>query len=206
MVRWKVKLRGSHAPSERSAWTRAVRASPPRAGSSVSSFLLFVAAILIILAAAFLAGFRVNLTGSIPLGVYRLETGPVARGSTVLACLPRATAAFARARGYLPRGVCDDGSAPVGKTVAAVGGDTIGIRPDGITVNGLAIPNSRALVRDSHGRGLPSYPVGEYLVGPTEIWLISSFSAGGFDSRYFGPVSRGRVLARIRRMCCFVAR
>ena len=179
----------------------------PRASHSLAGWLLLPPVIVVIgLGAAYFVGLRVNLSGSMPLGVYRLESGSVTRGSIVLACLPPAPAAFARARGYVPRGVCGDGSAPVGKTVVAIGGDTITVRSDAIIVNGRAVPNSRALDRDSHNRVLRAYPVGEYLVAPTDIWLISSFSSGSFDSRYFGPVPVSLILARARRICCTAIR
>src|SRR4051812_7287753 len=79
----------------------------------------------VIASVAYLAGVRLNMTGSIPPGLYRVTRGPVTRGNTVLACLPSKVAAFARARGYVPPGSCADGSAPVGKIVAAITGDTV---------------------------------------------------------------------------------
>ena len=202
MRRWRVDVRSAHAQVARVSWLRAAGPSSCPSRSVASAFLLAPVTILIAVGTAYCVGLRVNLSGSIPTGVYRLESGSVTRGSIVLACLPPKTAAFARARGYVPRGACGDGSAPVGKTVAAVAGDTVTVRPDAITVNGRVIPNSRALARDSDNRVLRAYPVGEYVVAPTDIWLISSFSGGSFDSRYFGPVPVGRVLARIRRISC----
>jgi conjugative transfer signal peptidase TraF len=204
MRRWRVDIRDAPSPGVRTPWLRLADTShsPPR--SVVRSLLTIPSAVLIGLAAAYLMGLRINLSGSIPLGVYRVERGPVSRGSTVLVCLSPATAAIARARGYLPRGVCDDGSAPLGKPVIAIDGDTITVRPDAITVNGRVVPNSRPLTRDSLGRVLLSYPLGQYLVGPDDIWIVSSYSSRSFDSRYFGPVPVNRVLARIRRICCSI--
>jgi type IV secretory pathway protease TraF len=60
-------------------------------------------------AAAFTGGYRLNLTPSEPLGLWRIEKlqRPVAIGDLVFLCPPM-TAVFAEARrrGYLRRGLC----------------------------------------------------------------------------------------------------
>ena len=152
---------------------------------------------------AYSIGLRVNISGSIPPGLYRLERGPVSRGVVVLACLPAPIAALARARGYLHHGSCADGSAPVGKAVAAISGDTVIVRPALIQVNGRAVPNSRALALDTRGRRLVAYPSGCYVVRPGDVWLLSPYSSGSFDSRYFGPVPVRLIVGRLERLVSF---
>lgn len=147
---------------------------------------------------AYIAGVRMNLSGSIPPGLYQIAGGPVARGAIVLVCLPPPTAAFARVRGYVPSGSCADGSAPIGKTVAASHGDTVDVAPNGIAVNGHGLLNSRPLGVDSQNRPLRPFAPGRYVVGQDEVWLVSSYSARSFDSRYFGPVKIARIVARVR--------
>jgi conjugative transfer signal peptidase TraF len=149
---------------------------------------------------AFALGLRLNLSGSIPPGLYRLERGPVARGVIVLACLPAPLVAFARARGYIHGGSCADGSEPVGKAVAALPGDTVVVRSDAIAVNGRAVPHSRPLSYDSRRRALTAYPLGSYVVRSDEVWLLSPYSAASFDSRYFGPIPLRGVVGRIKRL------
>src|SRR2546425_13272338 len=74
-----------------------------------------------LLAAGWLAGLRLNLTGSLPVGLYLASRAVPARGAIVLACLPPRVAAFARDRGEVPRGGgCPRGVLPGGK--AGVGG------------------------------------------------------------------------------------
>lgn len=160
----------------------------------------FAFAMLLVAFAVYVVGFRFNLSGSIPIGLYRVIKAPIRRGSVVLACLPATTAALARSRGYIAKGSCDDGSAPIGKTVAAMSGDTVMLRRQFISVNGKVLKNSRSLTRDSRYRSLPSIPEGSYIVRPGELWLISSYSGASFDSRYFGPVPTTRVVARISRV------
>src|SRR2546422_1320284 len=79
----------------------------------------------VLLAAGWIAGLRLNLTGSLPVGLYLAAGAAPARGALVLVCLPPEVAAFARARGYVPRGgACPGGLVPVGKPVLAIGGGT----------------------------------------------------------------------------------
>ncbi len=155
----------------------------------------------VLLATAWLVGLRLNLTSSLPIGVYLASGSAPVRGTLVLACLPPRVAAFARARGYVPRGgECPGGTVPVGKPVAAVKGDTVTVTPSGLFVNSVTVPNSEPLRSDRKGRPLPRLAAGRYVVGPGEFWVLSSYSRLSFDSRYFGAVSVGQVRARLWRL------
>lgn len=79
------------------------------------------------------------------------------------------------------------------KPVAAVEGDCVAISAQGIAVNGVLIPNSRALTIDTMGRPLKPMENGFYTVKPGTIWLISSHDHS-FDSRYFGPLPSANIL------------
>ncbi len=154
-----------------------------------------------LVAAAWLLGLRLNLTGSLPVGLYMEERGAPGRGALVLVCLPPQVAAFARARGYVPRGrACPAGVVPIGKRVLAVAGDTVTVTPTGVLVNGAPVPNSQALSTDRKGRALPRLAVGRYLVGQDDLWVVSSYSRLSFDSRYFGAVKVSEVRARLRSL------
>ncbi|HWG35195.1 MAG TPA: conjugative transfer signal peptidase TraF [Gemmatimonadaceae bacterium] len=146
------------------------------------------------------AGIRINLTDSIPRGLYRVVNRPFARGSIVLVCLPKPAADLGRARGYIPSGACDDGSAPVGKPVVATQGDTVQVFDRGVVINGTFLSNSAPLERDSDGRPLPRLPMALHILTPDEIWLLSSHSARSYDSRYFGAVASSRVVAQIEAL------
>ena len=144
---------------------------------------------------------RFNITGSIPVGVYRVldDTVPVRSGDVVLACLPESVARLAHDRGYVPRGgSCPENLVPIGKLVMALAGDTVVVSGDGLRVNGRFVQNSRALTRDAEGRALRGIPSGEYPVSTDEAWLIGA-SPRSFDCRYFGPVPIKNVIARLAR-------
>ena len=152
----------------------------------------------ILAATGYALGVRLNMTGSIPPGLYKQSRGPIVRGAIVLACLPPNAAAFARARGYVPGGSCGDGSAPVGKLVAAVPGDTVAVTAAGIDVNGRHLQNTAPLRTDAKNRPLPAVRVDDYVVPAGELWLASTYSARSFDSRYFGGIPLTAVVARVR--------
>ncbi|MGH7619766.1 MAG: conjugative transfer signal peptidase TraF [Gemmatimonadaceae bacterium] len=143
-------------------------------------------------------GIRLNLSASIPPGLYRIAAGSIGTGTVVMVCLPSHISAFARSRGFVPNGSCADGSAPIGKTVAATAGDVVDVSTMGIVVNGRALRNSRPLMFDSEHRPLVPFTPGHYVVRRNDVWLVSTYSSHSFDSRYFGPVHTSSIVARVR--------
>jgi conjugative transfer signal peptidase TraF len=148
--------------------------------------------------ATYVTGFRLNLSASIPPGLYRVTKDSIVRGSLVLVCLPSALSAFARSREYIGAGSCADGNEPIGKVVAAASGDTVDVTANGLFVNGDQFSNTRPLGSDSRGRGLPHMASGRYIAQTGQIWLVSSYSVRSFDSRYFGPVPVDRIVSSMR--------
>lgn len=110
--------------------------------------------LVLVAAGAWMTGLRFNLSSSMPVGFYVVRPGKLSRGSIVLACLPPNLAGFARARGYVPRGVCPGGASPLGKLVLALSGDTVTVSAEGLSVNGTLVRDSRARARDGQGRSL----------------------------------------------------
>lgn len=156
-------------------------------------------ALLLLLGVCTFNGLRLNLSGSMPVGLYMVVREPPVRGSIVLACLPMDVAQLAMARSYVPRGgSCPGGAIPVGKPVLAVPGDTVLVSTAGLILNGAPVPNSRALTVDRMGRRLPCLAPGQRTVGSDELWLVSAYTQNSFDSRYFGPVALRDVRAHVR--------
>jgi conjugative transfer signal peptidase TraF len=145
-------------------------------------------------------GYRINWTPSLPVGIWKVAalTGPVQRGQIVSIC-PTDTTIFqlALARHYLSWGLCPGGYASLLKPVAAVAGDQVAISGQGIAINGVLVPNSQPLTKDSMGRPLIPVRAGLYIVRPGTVWLVSS-RAQSFDSRYFGPLPAANILGRAR--------
>lgn len=144
-------------------------------------------------AAAIVGGFRINLTPSEPLGLWRIVAldRPVSLGDLVFICPPQTTAMReARERGYLHSGSCPGGVAPLIKRVVAVAGQHVEI--DGhVTIDGRAIASSNLAERDGIGRPMKPFPGG--IVPDDSVFLHSPFR-GSYDSRYFGPLPATGIL------------
>ena len=136
------------------------------------------------------AGFRMNTTGSLPMGIYKLKAGTPTRGDVVLICTPKGIPRdTARTRGYLSPSLGCGGTQSLLKPVAAIAGDRVALDGRGFTVNGTLLPNSAPLAKDGMGRPMPTdgrTPL--HTVPPGKLWLISTFSPHSYDSRYFGRV------------------
>jgi conjugative transfer signal peptidase TraF len=133
---------------------------------------------------------RLNLTGSMPVGLWRIE--PVirapAKGQVVSVCLSDKEARFALDRGYIAAGECPLNAEPLIKPVVATAGDAVSVSPFGIAVNGREIEGTALRPVDTAGRPLHAVPTGSYQVKSGEVWLASAHDPRSFDSRYFGPV------------------
>src|SRR5688572_30773362 len=82
------------------------------------------------------AGFRLNVSGSLPVGIYRVvdDTRVVERGSIVVVCLSERWSRFAAERGILGPGRCPGGSYGLGKVVVAIEGDLVTLSQDRLLV------------------------------------------------------------------------
>ena len=127
-----------------------------------------------------------NASPSVPLGLYRINPGPVRRSDLVLIRLPPDVAELAARRNYLPR------SAYLIKFVSAVAGDPVCRLGDRILVRGVFA--ARALTRDSLGRPMPSWQ-GCRRLASGDLFLLAD-NQQSFDSRYFGVVSASEVVGR----------
>lgn len=138
-------------------------------------------------------GLRLNLSGSMPRGLYRIS--PVDTGTAILC--PAAEFAFAGPALYRTFGDCQDHYEPLLKHVIARPGDRVTTSPRGISVNGRAIPLTAPQQADSGGNPLTPWPAGEWSVPPGYVWVASE-SPRGWDSRYFGPLPAAAIRAWVR--------
>ena len=136
---------------------------------------------------AWTAGIRINLSSSLPLGLYRITAD--VHTPLVEFCPPEPYGSVAALRGFRSAGNCPDGASPLMKPVIASAGDLVDVsNAAGIAVNGSTLPNTTAKTKDSHGRPLSPFPSGRYRVQQGSVWVASSYNPWSFDSRYFGPV------------------
>jgi conjugative transfer signal peptidase TraF len=140
------------------------------------------------------SGLRINGTHSEPVGIYWAVGKELDKGDIVFA-LPPAEPVFALAkeRGYLGPGPSPAGTSGLIKQVAALAGDLVTIKDDGVWVNGHLLENSAPRPADEAGRPLWPYYLNDYTLGADEVLLMSDYSPASFDGRYFGPLKRTSI-------------
>lgn len=127
-----------------------------------------------------------NASASAPIGLYRLDpAAPITLGVRVAyRPTPDQARLFAQRR-YLPDGL------PLLKPVAAVSPSVVCRTGDAVSIDGRTLALARR--RDRAGRALPTWSGCRRLV-PDTVLLLAVETPDSLDSRYFGPVSRGRIL------------
>ncbi len=152
------------------------------------------AVVLLLGAAALLAGARINTTRSIPVGLYWASDDPVSKGSLVMFCPPNVNVIrAARARGYIGAGFCPGGYGYMMKRVLAAENDLVDIDKEGVHVNGTLLPFSVPISHDAHGRILPAYRALASRMNKHQVLLMADANPLSFDGRYFGPVQRSSI-------------
>jgi conjugative transfer signal peptidase TraF len=140
-----------------------------------------------------MAGYRVNLTPSEPIGLWRIVAldRPAAVGDLVFVCPPQTgLMQTARDRGYLRGGLCPGGYAPLIKIIVATEGASLTIGR-AVAIDGRTLAGSVLKTSDGEGRSLAAFTGG--IVPTGEIFVHSPFPAS-FDSRYFGPIPTAGIL------------
>jgi len=156
-------------------------------------------AVLVLSAACYAAGARINTTKSTPLGLYWTTRAPVEKGAYVLWCPPKADVFDdAKERGYIGAGFCEGGYGYMMKRVLATKNDTLTVTDEGVQVNGERLPLSKPIKADPAGRSLPCFQADHYRLGDSEVLLMSDVSGTSFDGRYFGPIHLSQVKSVIR--------
>ena len=120
-----------------------------------------------------------NLTTSVPIGPYVIDTGVPKLDDYVLIRLPAVAAELANKRGYLPAGIA------LLKQVSAAQDDRVCRIGQQIVINGFA--RARASLTDLLGRPMPVWS-GCHRLNAGDVFLLGG-GPDSFDSRYFGPVS-----------------
>jgi conjugative transfer signal peptidase TraF len=169
-----------------------LRLSPTHSKNFVARYVLFALGITLISFTAYGAGYRINLSPSVPRGLWKVDKQPNQPQRGGYAIVPMSDAGeedknpgyrLAAERGYLVS------PTPMLKRIVAVEGDFVSYDEyeRAVTVNGGYVLMTEILSRDTDGRPMPSAPFPVWLM-ERQVWL-SSENIRGYDSRYFGPVS-----------------
>jgi conjugative transfer signal peptidase TraF len=135
-------------------------------------------------------GYRVNVSPSVPVGLYRRMPlpDPVERGMLVILPVPASVLPWHRPK--LPSFLRP---VPLLKPIAAVAGDEVCVREDGVWVLDQWYG---PVLNEAHGLPLPHpLPYGCATLGAGEVFVATATNRS-LDSRYFGPVSMQTLSAR----------
>ncbi len=149
-------------------------------------------AMAVLAGSGWVAGVRVNLTPSEPVGLWRVRRGAPRRGDYIGFCAP------VRKYPFLEAGSCPNGVMPFLKEIVGVPGDSIVETDQGVVIDGRRLPRSRPLPRARDGVALPRWR-GRLTLPPGEYWTYGGGDPElSFDSRYFGPLPRARIRFVVR--------
>lgn len=175
-----------------------------RSSGARRSAVLPVAGSLALAGASLLAaaGGRICLSPSAPAGLYLPTAEPLAARTWVQLCLPEPIVSFGRERGYHPDGwppaSCPDGSAAVLKRIAALPGDLVEVREEGLAVNGRLLAGTGPQPLDSDHRPLPWLAGLRQRVPHGRCWVYSDTVPNSWDSRYYGPIPLTSIVTAMR--------
>ena len=128
----------------------------------------------------------INVSASIPYGVYKRVDKYPQKDDYILFCLKDKLAKLSVERRYTTTGNCPFQSAPIGKKVVATQGDLVKISKEGIEVNGMLLSKTRPSTYDLLERKMPEYSMHRYL--DNNEYIVASTKENSYDSRYFGIV------------------
>lgn len=135
-------------------------------------------------------GFRINLTDSMPHGIYQIVPGKPMRGDLITFSLAEDNPYFqiSLERHYLGM----NGNRPLLKTLAGLPGDSIEFSAKGISINSELLPHTQTKDSDRYGRQLPIF-LNSTVIPSAKGLALSTYTENSFDSRYFGLVDLNQV-------------
>ena len=159
----------------------------------IASLFIFNSVLIFIFLALF--GFRINISESYPLGIYKRVEGEYVKNSLVESCLPDDVAVYMVSRSYIPSSGNCGGYPAVIKSIYAVAGDSVEVN-ERVSVNGQIIPGTEVLAFDSDMRPLQS--ASNTTIPNNYVWLMSNNIPNSFDARYFGETSTDLIVTNLR--------
>lgn len=144
-------------------------------------------------------GFRINLTDSIPVGLYRITPMGDLKNAYVIFC-PDHRPAFRLGldRGYLDHSLYCGGYGYLMKKVVAITGDILSVTDAGVFVNQVRIPFSGLKLKDGLNRPLPQWHATNYQLRKDELMTMTNQSEWSFDGRYYGLVHLSQIKGMLR--------
>ena len=156
--------------------------------------VIIISIVLVVVILSYL-GILINLTPSMKLGFYMKSNSLSQHGDTVAFCLADPYKTIGLEKLYLEKGRKCKGADPLIKKVIAIPGDNVTLSDSFVEVNGIKYFYQTSY-KDSEGRALSVYPRGDYPNTPA-YWMIGTNAKNSWDSRYWGPVLKDRILYKM---------
>ncbi|MEE3501280.1 S26 family signal peptidase [Acidiphilium acidophilum] len=153
------------------------------------------------------SGLIINVTPSMPIGLYRLSSLPrrLHDGMIVYLCPPSparnlAMAQAAQGKWLLtsPRSPCPSHLVPFLKKIGATPGQTVTLTMRGTSIDGHLLPATAIKRFAKNGQPMIHQKPGSYLMGPRQVWVWDNSSPWAYDSRYWGPLPVANILKQAR--------
>jgi len=143
-------------------------------------------------------GFRINITSSMPIGLYLLcEAKDLKNDDLVAVKLPPEQLSLGLERGYIKTK-----DTILVKQLIALPGDKVLYKDKQITVNGIFVYKCSATAKDGQGRNMNPLKEGIYTLGDNEYWVLGK-NDDSWDSRYFGLIERKTLINRVKLILAF---
>ena len=136
----------------------------------------------------------INLSPSLSTGLYRPVAPKFTRGELLIFDVPDSVRELAIGRGWLHRG-----RTLLIKPIAANSGMSVCLSDRTLYIANTAV--APVALTDSRGLPLPQLQ-GCWLLNDDEVF-VASFAPNSFDSRYFGPIKVGSVIAAAEPLFTF---
>jgi conjugative transfer signal peptidase TraF len=139
--------------------------------------------------------YYINLSPSVPLGIYKvIPHNKILKGDLVVFDPPQGARTYIYGRRWLPSGW------PLIKYVGAGQGDTYAIQDGSFTINDKYV--GPVFERDSQGKALP-YAGGRFIVERNTFLPVSTHINNSFDGRYFGSVPLSAIKGNLKPIWTF---
>lgn len=139
------------------------------------------------------AGVRLNLTPSLPVGIWKIDKSftRIEKGDYVWFAPTKKIAEFGIERGYLKENPdCKNNAIPLLKVVYGLPGDSYSFHENQIRINNIPVEKAKRRKTDSQGRTMPQISNG--IVRGKHLFVLT-LNSHSFDSRYYGTIPMNNV-------------
>lgn len=154
---------------------------------------LLIVLVFVLIGIMYELGFRINISGSMPIGLY-LITGSQDLGNDDLVAVSLPPDLINKG---LQRGYIKTKDTMLVKRLIGLPGNEIIYKDHHIEVNKIYNYDCQVSEKDGEGRSMDPVKEGTYILGPDEYWVLGDNNES-WDSRYFGPIKRENIYSEVK--------